>query len=102
MYPWCSISPSPWCMHYQTKSCYAWHYVIENGIHDFIDVVFDHMHGYDMDGECAYLAKLAKLDTEGAEISSGHAECLRYLRSKGFPWSPDEATRARATALGIA
>ena len=92
-------------MRYEIQGCYSWRYALENGIHDFIDVLFEHMHGYNMDdlaGDCAYLAGLAKLDTEGAEISFGHAECLRYLRSKGFPWSPDEATRARAAAIGIA
>ena len=83
----------------------VWSNVLTYGIHDFIDVLFDHMYGYDiddLDGDCDYLAELAKLDTEGAEISFGHAECLRYLRSKGVPWNPDEATRTRAAAIGIA
>jgi hypothetical protein len=83
----------------------VWDAVLQHGIHDFIDVMFDHMYGYDMEDfteDCAYLAEIAKLDTEDAEISFGHAECLRYLRSKGFPWNPDEATRARAAAIGIA
>ncbi len=87
-----------------TKSCYAWRYTLENGIHDFIDVLYDHMYGIDMADfteDCAYLAGLANLDTEGAEVSFGHAECLRFLRSRGFPWNPDEATRARAAAIGI-
>jgi hypothetical protein len=63
------------------------------------------MYGIDMAdhaGDCDYLAGLANLDTEGAEVSFGHAECLRYLRFKGFPWNPDDATRARAAAIGIA
>jgi hypothetical protein len=83
----------------------TWDAVLNYGIHDFIDVRFDRMYGYemdDMDGDCDYLAGLAKLDTEGAEVSFGHAECLRFLRSKGLPWNPDEATRARAAAIGIA
>jgi hypothetical protein len=82
----------------------VWHSVLTYGIHDFIDVLYDHMYGIDMADfteDCAYLAGLANLDTEGAEVSFGHAECLRFLRSRGFPWNPDEATRARAAAIGI-
>jgi hypothetical protein len=85
----------------------VWDHVLNIGNHDIIDIVYKRINFESVDHkkDCALLALRAKLYDENLwkeDDAHGYVECLRYLRTKGFPWKPDAETRARANAIGIA